>query len=65
MISTTRKFEHIHILLWLLKDTAWLMNWKGFGLFMILPTVMVAILIAVKDYNNRSSEFWIQLSVCM
>lgn len=65
MIFTIKKFENIHILLWLLKDTAWMMDWNTFGMIMIAPTVIVAILIAIKDYRNGGLDFWIQFAVCM
>ena len=47
-----RKFENFHILLWLLKDTSWLMGWRAFGIFMILPTVGFAVFIAWKSRKD-------------
>lgn len=38
-----REYENLHIALWLLKDTCWLMEWKIGGLIMIVPTVGVAL----------------------
>lgn len=43
-----RKFENWHILLWLLKDLCWVMGFKAFGTFMIIPTVSLALVITVK-----------------
>ena len=37
----------MHILLWLLKDLCWVMDWKVMGLIMIVPTVAVAVYITV------------------
>lgn len=40
MIKTKlREYENFHIVLWLLKDTCWLMEWRLEGIIMIVPTV--------------------------
>lgn len=57
-----RHIENIHIPLWLLKDTCWLLQWKLLGVTMIVPTLGVAIAIAVKNF--REDEFWISLAIC-
>ena len=57
-----RHFENLHILLWLMKDTCWLMEWKTLGMAMIVPTIGVAIAITIKTF--RSDEFWINLAIC-
>jgi hypothetical protein len=41
-----RKMENLHIVFWLFKDVAWCMIWKPMGLVMILPTLMIAVMIA-------------------
>ncbi|MBI2968851.1 MAG: hypothetical protein HYY40_13710 [Bacteroidetes bacterium] len=56
------RFENIHIPLWLMKDTCWLLEWKVLGVFMIAPTLLVAVYIAVKTWHVNS--FWINLAVC-
>lgn len=42
-----RKFENVHILLWLLKDLCWVMDYKTAGVVMIVPTVGIAVCITV------------------
>ena len=61
-----REYENLHILLWLLKDTCWVMDWKIPGLIMIIPTISVAIHITwlrryVKSdrYHNLAICCWI------
>ena len=61
-IRPIRHIENIHIPLWLLKDTCWLLQWKLLGVMMIVPTLGVAIAIAVKGF--REDEFWINLAIC-
>ena len=58
-----KHYENIHIPLWLLKDTCWMLQWKSLGVFMIVPTVLVAIIIAVKTWKEKEDEFWINLAV--
>ena len=59
-----RHIENVHIPLWLMKDTCWLMQWKLFGVFMIAPTIGVAIMITIMNWRNRDDEFWINLAIC-
>ncbi len=60
-----RHYENIHIPLWLLKDTCWMMEWKILGMIMIVPTVSVAVYLAYKSrqardfYINLAISFWI------
>jgi hypothetical protein len=56
-MTTTRKLENLHILLWLLKDISWLMFWKPLGIFMIIPTLICAIIISWKSRTTRSELF--------
>lgn len=46
-----RKFENWHILLWLIKDLCWVMDFKRVGTFMIFPTVILALVITFKTRN--------------
>ncbi|MEI9815379.1 MAG: hypothetical protein WDO18_23225 [Acidobacteriota bacterium] len=39
----TRKIENLHVSLWLLKDVSWCSEWHALGLFMIFPTLLVAL----------------------
>jgi hypothetical protein len=52
MMKQLRHFENFHIALWLIKDSCWLMHYKAAGVFMIVPTVLMALLIAVKTRHN-------------
>ncbi|HEX5024975.1 MAG TPA: hypothetical protein VFV68_06870 [Agriterribacter sp.] len=40
-----RRIENLHILLWLLKDICWALNFRIMGMIMIVPTLTVAIAI--------------------
>ena len=61
-----RKTENLHILLWLLKDACWALNFRVPGVIMIVPTLSVAILITWQTrhmraelYHNLAVDFWI------
>src|ERR1700751_3227024 len=56
-----RHFENLHIPLWLLKDTCWMMEWKTLGIVMIVPTVSVALYLAYK--SQKTKDFFINLAV--
>ena len=61
-----RKTENLHILFWLVKDLSWAMLWKPIGIFMIVPTLGVALLITWQNrkikselFHNLAVTFWI------
>ena len=58
----TRKLENVHILLWLLKDTFWVLLLKLPGLIMIVPTVGVAAFLVFKARHD-AKEFIFNLAV--
>lgn len=49
-----RKLENLHITLWLLKDLCWVMIWKPLGVFMIIPTMVAALVITWQTRNIKS-----------
>lgn len=61
-----RKTENLHILFWLIKDISWAMLWKPIGMFMLIPTLGVAIIITYQTrkiiselFHNLAVVFWI------
>lgn len=61
-----RKMENLHIVFWLLKDIGWCMVWKPLGIIMIFPTLIIAIVIAMRTRqmvselcHNLAITFWI------
>ena len=61
----TKHYENLHIPLWLLKDTCWLLHLKTLGVAMIVPTVLVAIIITVISWREKDDDFWINLAVLL
>jgi hypothetical protein len=49
-----RKMENLHIVFWLFKDVAWCMGWRWLGVTMIIPTLIIAIVIAYRTRKYMS-----------
>jgi hypothetical protein len=62
-IRNIRKQENLHILLWLIKDTFWVLNFQVGGMIMILPTLVVAIAITWR-WRHLRSELFHNIAVC-
>jgi len=58
-----RVFENTHILLWLIKDTCWALEFKPGGLIMIIPTIAMAVYITVMNIEIKS-ELLHNIAVC-
>ena len=63
-MSQIKHYENIHIPLWLLKDTCWLLKWKLLGVLMIAPTIGVALAITIINRKNKEDSFWVNLATC-
>ena len=59
--GATSRFDNIHVLLWLIKDTCWMLEWKVLGALMIAPTLGVAVYLAVR--TRFEHLFWINLAI--
>lgn len=64
MLRSIRDFENFHILLWLIKDTCWLLEFHTAAMISIVPTVGFAVYIAIKSRDDRK-EFIHSLAVCL
>lgn len=61
-LPDTRYWENMHIPLWLLKDTCWMLEWRWLGVIMVVPTMLTAIYILMK--SKGYNEFYINLAIC-
>jgi hypothetical protein len=57
-----RSLENIHVPLWLIKDTCWMLGWKWLGTIMIVPTIGMAIYITYQSRKKR--EFYLNIAIC-
>jgi hypothetical protein len=58
-----RRFENVHILLWLIKDLCWVTLSQTLGVIMIVPTVTLAFFIAWLSRADKA-ELFHNLAVC-
>lgn len=61
IVIKLKKFENLHILLWLIKDSCWMLEIKWLGTLMILPTLSVAFWIVYM--TRKSHDLFINLAV--
>ena len=64
LFKNIREYENLHIALWLIKDTCWVMSFKTLGIIMIIPTLAVAIHLAWRSRKNISDLFH-NIAVCL
>ena len=57
MTERLREYENFHIVLWIMKDTCWLMEWKIGGVIMITPTILAALHITWLSRKNLADFF--------
>ena len=62
-IKSIRGTENMHIVMWLVKDSCWVMDWKIAGMCMIIPTLGLAFYITWKMRHNKA-ELFHNLAVC-
>src|SRR5579862_4937750 len=64
MFKKIREYENLHIALWLMKDTCWVMLWKPAGIIMIVPTLFVAIHLAYRS-RKKIDDLFHNIAVCL
>jgi hypothetical protein len=62
-MSKIRHYENLHIPLWLLKDTCWMLQWRALGVAMIFPTFAVALYLTIKTFKEKDNEWLINLAI--
>ena len=61
LFEKIRRYESMHIVFWLVKDSCWMMEFKSLGAVMIIPTVFLALYLAVKTFKTR--DFYINMAI--
>ncbi len=60
-----KSYESLHIVFWLIKDSCWMLELKWLGIIMVIPTLIIAVIIAfitrktVDVHLNLAILFWI------
>jgi hypothetical protein len=61
--NSLSKKQNLHIVMWLFKDSCWVLSFRWLGVFMIIPTLTVAIYITYKT-KESASDFFHNLAIC-
>ncbi len=61
VLDKIRKYENLHIVFWLMKDSCWMMEWKVMGAMMIVPTLFLAVFIVLKSI--KTNEFYVNIAI--
>ena len=64
LFNNIREYENLHIALWLVKDTCWVMSFKIGGMVMIIPTLIVAVHLTWRSRKSVSDLFH-NTAVCL
>jgi len=64
MEQKENRLDNIHVVLWLIKDLCWVLEWKYLGLFMVFPTIGMALFIFLKSAKYSTSYFFNLAIVC-
>ncbi len=65
LLQKIRKYENLHIVFWLIKDTCWMLELKWLGAIMMVPTLFLAGYLIVKTLHTPNAFlsaailFWI------
>lgn len=66
IFKSEREYENFHVFLWLLKDTSWCHLWRSFGMFMLIPALLVQLHLTWKCrrdvhevFHSVAVAFWI------
>jgi hypothetical protein len=60
-----KKYESLHIVFWLIKDSCWMLELKWLGIIMVIPTLIIAAIIVyitlktTDIFLNLAILFWI------
>jgi formate/nitrite transporter FocA (FNT family) len=63
LLDSIRKFENMHIVLWLMKDICWITDFKIGGMIMIVPTLALAMYLTWRLRFYRT-ELFTNAAVC-
>ena len=53
ILEKIRRFENLHIVFWLIKDSCWMLEWKLTGVLMIIPTLFLGVYLTIKTFKDR------------
>ena len=61
VVDRIRKYENLHIVFWLIKDSCWMLEFKWLGTVIMFPTLFLAIYLVLKTL--KTIDFYINLAI--
>lgn len=61
LAENIRKYENLHIVFWLLKDSCWMLELRWLGILMIIPTLAIALMIVY--ITRKTVDLYINLGI--
>jgi hypothetical protein len=61
LLEKIRRYESMHIVFWLIKDSCWMLELRWIGCFMIIPTVGLAFYLILKTFGSR--DFYLNMAI--
>ena len=61
ILNKIKHYEYLHVVLWLIKDSCWMLGFKTLGTVMIVPTIGLAILIVY--HTRKTTDLYINLAI--
>lgn len=62
MFKHQRFLENVHIPMWLIKDTCWMLHFKSMGTIVAVPTISMALYLVIIT-RNFPKRFWPNMAV--
>ena len=56
-----KKFESLHIVFWLIKDSCWMLELRWLGIIMVIPTLIIAAIIVY--ITRKTTDVFINLAI--
>ncbi len=60
-INKLKSYENLHVIFWLIKDSCWMLQFKWMGIIMVIPTIIIAAVIAF--ISRKTTDVYINLSI--
>ncbi len=60
-LEKIKKFESLHIVFWLIKDSCWMLQLRWLGIIMVIPTVTIAVMIVY--ITRKTIDIFLNLAI--
>lgn len=61
LFERIKKYESLHIVFWLVKDSCWMLELKWLGIVMVVPTLTIAAVIVY--FTRKITDVYLNLAI--